>query len=134
MLSHLDADFLLWSLWFSSGLLYRRFFVDEAALQQVFILVCSVFYLLVILPPLSLTFCHRAVVLNRLQRPSPLTPPQSTKESTRGWKCDGRTESQEQLFFLHANWEQQTKESAVVDGTSCCVILECLVTSIACIT
>ena len=38
------------------------------------------------------------------------------------------------FFFLHANWEQQTKESAVVDGTSCCVILECLVTSIACIT
>ena len=37
-------------------------------------------------------------------------------------------------FFLHANWEQQTKESAVVDGNSCCVILECLVTSIACIT
>ena len=37
-------------------------------------------------------------------------------------------------FFLHANWEQQTKESAVVDGTSSCVILECLVTSIACIT
>ena len=37
-------------------------------------------------------------------------------------------------FFLHANWEQQTKESAVVDGTSCCVILECLVMSIACIT
>ena len=37
-------------------------------------------------------------------------------------------------FFLLANWEQQTKESAVVDGTSCCVILECLVTSIACIT
>ena len=37
-------------------------------------------------------------------------------------------------FFLHANWEQQTKKSAVVDGTSCCVILECLVTSIACIT
>ena len=37
-------------------------------------------------------------------------------------------------FFLHANWEQQTKESAVVDGTSCCVILECLVTSVACIT
>ena len=34
-------------------------------------------------------------------------------------------------FFLHANWEQQTKESMVVDGTSCCVILECLVTSIA---
>ena len=23
-------------------------------------------------------------------------------------------------FFLHANWEQQTKESTVVDGTSCC--------------
>ena len=40
---------------------------------------------------------------------------------------EGRTESHEQLF-LHANWEQQTKESAVVDGTSCCVILECLVT------
>ena len=37
-------------------------------------------------------------------------------------------------FSLHANWEQQTKESAVVDGTSCCVILECLVTSIACFT
>ena len=37
-------------------------------------------------------------------------------------------------FFLHANWEQQTKEIAVVDGTSCCVILECLVKSIACIT
>ena len=36
-------------------------------------------------------------------------------------------------FFLHANWEQQTKERAVVDGTSCCVIVECLVTSIACI-
>ena len=46
---------------------------------------------------------------------------------------EGRTESHEQLF-LHANWEQQTKGSAVVDGTSCCVILECLVTSIACIT
>ena len=46
---------------------------------------------------------------------------------------EGRTESHEQLF-LHANWEQQTKESAVVDGTSCCVILECLVTPIACIT
>ena len=41
-----------------------------------------------------------------------------------------RTESHEQLLF-HANWEQQTEESAVVDGTSCCVILECLVTSIA---
>ena len=37
-------------------------------------------------------------------------------------------------FVLHANWEQQTKENAVVDGTSCCVILECLVISIACIT
>ena len=37
-------------------------------------------------------------------------------------------------FFLQANWEQQTKESMVVDGTSCCVILECLLTSIACIT
>ena len=37
-------------------------------------------------------------------------------------------------IFLHANWEQQKKESAVVDGTSCCVILGCLVTSIACIT
>ena len=47
---------------------------------------------------------------------------------------EGRTESHEQLFFLHANWEQQTKEGAVVDGTSCCVILECLVSSIACIT
>ena len=48
---------------------------------------------------------------------------------------EGRTESHEQLFFfLHANWEQQTKENAVVDETSCCVILECPVTSIACIT
>ena len=48
---------------------------------------------------------------------------------------EGRTESHEQLFFfLHANWEQQTKESEVVDGTSCCVILECLVTAIAFIT
>jgi len=37
-------------------------------------------------------------------------------------------------FFWHANWEQQTKDSKVVDGTSCCVILECLVASIACIT
>ena len=37
-------------------------------------------------------------------------------------------------FFLHANCEKQTKECAVVDGTSCCVILECLVTSITCIT
>ena len=37
-------------------------------------------------------------------------------------------------FSLHANWEQQAKESAVVDGTSCCVIRECLATSIACIT
>ena len=46
---------------------------------------------------------------------------------------EGRTESHEQLF-LHAKWEEQTKESAVVDGTSCCVILECPVTSIACIT
>ena len=46
---------------------------------------------------------------------------------------EGRTESHEQLF-LPTNWEQQTKESAVVDGTSCCVIFECLVTSIACIT
>ena len=46
---------------------------------------------------------------------------------------EGCAESHEQLF-LHANWEQQTKESAVVDGTSCCVILECLMTSIACIT
>ena len=36
-------------------------------------------------------------------------------------------------FFLHANWEQQKKESVMVDGTICCVILECLVTSIACI-
>jgi len=46
---------------------------------------------------------------------------------------EGRTESHEKLFF-HANREKQTKESTVVDGTSCCVILECLVTSIACIT
>ena len=46
---------------------------------------------------------------------------------------EGRTESHEQQFS-HANWEQQTKDNAVVDGTSCCVILECLLTSIACIT
>ena len=45
----------------------------------------------------------------------------------------GRAEGHEQPF-LHANREQQTKESMVVDGTSCCVILECLVTSIACVT
>jgi len=38
------------------------------------------------------------------------------------------------IHFLHANREQQTKESKVVDGTSYCVILECLMTSIACIT
>ena len=48
-------------------------------------------------------------------------------------RYEGRTESHEQLF-LQANWEQQTKESMVVDGTSCCVTLEYLVTSIACIT
>ena len=47
---------------------------------------------------------------------------------------EGRTESHEQLFFFACELEQQTKESAVVDGTSCCVILECLVTSMACIT
>ena len=41
---------------------------------------------------------------------------------------EGRTESHEQLFFT-CEWEQQTKDSAEVDGTSCCVILECLVTS-----
>ena len=46
--------------------------------------------------------------------------------SCHGYLYEGRTESHEQLF-LHANWEQQMKESAVVDGTSCCVILECLV-------
>ena len=49
------------------------------------------------------------------------------------FKYEGRTESHEQLF-LHANREQQTKESMVVDGTSCCVTLECFVTSIASIT
>jgi hypothetical protein len=42
-------------------------------------------------------------------------------------KYVGRTESHEQLF-LHATWEQQTKESMVVGGTSCCVNLECLKT------
>ena len=57
----------------------------------------------------------------------------ATDRIINGW-YEGRTESHEQLFFLRANWEQQTKKSAVVDGTSCCVILECLVTSIACIT
>jgi hypothetical protein len=44
-------------------------------------------------------------------------------------KYEGRTESHEQLF-LHATWKQQTKESTVVGGTSCCVNLEYLVTSI----
>jgi hypothetical protein len=37
-------------------------------------------------------------------------------------------------FFLHTTWEQQTKESVVVGGNSYCVNLQCLVTSIACIT
>ena len=60
----------------------------------------------------------------------PLLHPRS--QVTRSY--EGRTESHEQLFFLHANWEQQTKDSEVVDGASCCVILQCLVTSIACIT
>ena len=63
-----------------------------------------------------------------LKKPTIFTEAQSTLR-----KYEGRTASHEQLF-LHANWEQQTKESAAVDGTSCCVILECLVTSIACIT
>ena len=49
-------------------------------------------------------------------------------------KYEGHTESHEKLFFLHANREQQRKESTVVDGTSCCVIHDCLVTSVACIT
>ena len=29
-------------------------------------------------------------------------------------------------FFLHANWEQQTKESAVVDGTAVVLSLSVL--------
>ena len=33
-------------------------------------------------------------------------------------------------FFLHANWEQQTKESAVVDGTSCYTWVSCDVNSL----
>jgi hypothetical protein len=37
-------------------------------------------------------------------------------------------------IFLHANWEQQMKESMVVDETSSFAILECLVTSKTCIT
>ena len=48
-------------------------------------------------------------------------------------KYEGRTESHEQLFVA-CELGTETKESAVVDGTNCCVILECLVTSIACIT
>ena len=44
-----------------------------------------------------------------------------------------RTESHEQLFFA-CELGTADEESAVVNGTSCCVILECLVTSIACIT
>jgi hypothetical protein len=42
-------------------------------------------------------------------------------------------ESHEQLF-LHATWEQQTKQSTVVGGNSWYVNLQCLVTSIACVT
>ena len=49
-------------------------------------------------------------------------------------KCKKAVQKVMSNIFLHAKWEQQTKESAVVDGTSCNVILECLVTSIACIT
>ena len=37
---------------------------------------------------------------------------------------EGRTKSHEQKL-LHTNWEQQTMESTVVDGTSCCVNLQC---------
>ena len=44
-----------------------------------------------------------------------------------------RTESREQLFFA-CELGTAAKESAVVDGTSYCVILECLVTPIASIT
>ena len=55
------------------------------------------------------------------------------KRTVQFWTYEGRTESHEK-HFLHANWQQQTKESAMVDGTSCCVILECLVMSIACVT
>ena len=47
----------------------------------------------------------------------------SLEECTvRSPKYEGRTESHEQLFFA-CELGQQTKESAVVDGTSCCVIL-----------
>ena len=66
------------------------------------------------------------------ERFSAVMPPSGVREEY--FSYEGRTESHEQLFFLHANWEEQKKESAVMDGTSCCVILECLVTSIACIT
>jgi hypothetical protein len=33
-------------------------------------------------------------------------------------------------FVLHANWEQQMKESTVEGGTNCCVNLECIATSV----
>ena len=96
-------------------------------------------------------FCNNHKVHYHVHNSPPLWPPHSelkdSSVSTRSTlilygpqhrkrtsNYEGRTESHEQLFFLHANWEQQTKESAVVDGTSCCVILECPVTSIACIT
>ena len=46
---------------------------------------------------------------------------------------EGRAENHEQLFFA-CDLGTADKDSAVVDETSCCVILECLVTSIACIT
>ena len=59
-------------------------------------------------------------------------PPPSNAEVKKELNYEGRTESHEQLFFAY---ELGTaKESAVVDGTICCVILECLVTSVACIT
>ena len=46
---------------------------------------------------------------------------------------EGRTESHEQLFACQLGTVDEG-ECVVVDGTSCCVIPECLVTSIACIT
>jgi hypothetical protein len=59
------------------------------------------------------------------------SPQPGERSSYHTYVC--RTESHEKLF-LHAAWERQMEESMVVGGTSCYVNLECLVTSIDCIT
>ena len=94
--------------------------------QKLFLLfTCSV------LPATSETSTIGAEALKRISRLHPVRwPCISTLTLPPEWLHNARVV----LIFLHANREQQTKESRVVDGTSCCVILECLVTSIACIT